>query len=282
VTPIAITRIVNATVLVELGGGSILTDPYFDAHWFMRFDEPIGVAADQLPPLAAIVGGHGAFDHWQPRSLRSYRYHSATAVYVANDRMARSARRAGFRRVEVLPWGQQRKLGSDLTVTSLPGERIAGMRTNHYLVSSGGTGVFVGTEARGLEVIEAVAARHRIDVAVLPINGARLLGRRLVMDAATACRAAELLGAQTLVPIHYSQRPIPPILTTRSRVDDLDHVRRHPTGVRVEIIPAGERRQIDIDRDTAFAARPQRSPRVGQREDFGLVRPAGKARRPGR
>ena len=71
-TAIAITRIVNATVLIELASGSILTDPYFDSHWFMRFDEPIGLRADQLPPLAAILGGHGVFDHWQPRSLRAY------------------------------------------------------------------------------------------------------------------------------------------------------------------------------------------------------------------
>jgi L-ascorbate metabolism protein UlaG (beta-lactamase superfamily) len=212
VTRVAITRIVNATVLIEVAGAAILTDPYFDAHWFMRFDEPIGRRADQLPPLAAILGGHGVFDHWQPRSLRTYPYRSTTPVYVANNWMARTARRSGMPAVEVLRWGQERKLGADLVVTSVPGERIIGMRTNCYVIASAEANVYIGTEARDLAAIRAVSADHRIDVAILPINGARLVGRRLVMDAPAALRAAQLLGAHTLIPIHYGQRPIPPIL----------------------------------------------------------------------
>jgi L-ascorbate metabolism protein UlaG (beta-lactamase superfamily) len=160
--------------------------------------------------------------------------------------MARSARRAGFHSVEVLPWGQQRRLGADLTVTSVPGEKISGMRTNGYVVSSPRTSVFIGTEARGLEEIQAVAANYRIDVAVLPINGARLFGTRLVMDAPTAIHAARLLGAHTLIPIHYTQRPIPPILTTPSGIADLHRVRDRAPALRVEILPPGTRREIDV------------------------------------
>jgi L-ascorbate metabolism protein UlaG (beta-lactamase superfamily) len=244
-TAIAITRVVNATVLIELPGGSILTDPYFDSHWFMRFDEPIGLRADQLPPLAAILGGHGVFDHWQPKSLRAYSRRGVTPVLVANDKMARSARQAGMHAVEVLGWGQQRKLGADLVVTSVPGERITGMRTNSYVVSSAGTSLFIGTEARDLAPIRAVAANGPIDVAILPTNGARLFGRRLVMDAPTALAAARLLGAHTLVPIHYTQRPIPPILATPSRIDDLHKELADEPGLHVEILAPGIRRQID-------------------------------------
>jgi L-ascorbate metabolism protein UlaG (beta-lactamase superfamily) len=256
VTRIAITRVVNATVVIDLAGGSILTDPYFDRRWFMRFDEPIGLTADQLPPLAAILGGHSVVDHWQPRSLRTYPYRSTTPVYVANQRMARSATRAGFRQVEVLHWNQERQLGTDLTVTSVAGERITGMRTNSYVISSAGTAVFVGTEARDLEVIRAVADNHRIDVAVLPINGARLLGRRLVMDAPTAVRAARLLGAHTLIPIHYTQRPIPPILTTPGRIEDLHELQHRATGLRIEIIPAGTRREVHAYRHAGSTGAP--------------------------
>jgi L-ascorbate metabolism protein UlaG (beta-lactamase superfamily) len=247
VTAVAITRVVNASVLIELAGGSILTDPYFDSHWFMRFDEPIGLRADRLPPLAAILGGHGVFDHWQPKSLRAYPHRPVTPVYVANNRMARVARQAGMHAVEVLGWGQERKLGADLLLTSVPGERITGMRTNGYIVSSSKTSLFIGTEARDLAPIRAVAANHRIDIAILPINGARLLGRRLVMDAPTAVAAAQLLGAHTLIPIHYTQRPIPPILATPGRIDDLHKETAHVPGLHVEILPSGTRYEIDSD-----------------------------------
>jgi L-ascorbate metabolism protein UlaG (beta-lactamase superfamily) len=209
---VAVTRVINATVMVELAGGTILTDPYFTDHWFMRFDEPIGLRAEELPRLQAIIAGHGVYDHWQPKSLRQYPYRDSTPVYVPSERMARSARKAGLGPVEVLTWGQRRTLSGGLTIWSLPGERITGLRTNSYLVTSEGVNLFVGTEARGLAPIEEIAATHQVDVALLPVNGARFLRRRLVMDLPMAVAAARILGAHTLIPIHYSQRPIPPIL----------------------------------------------------------------------
>jgi L-ascorbate metabolism protein UlaG (beta-lactamase superfamily) len=241
---LAVTRVVNATVLLELPGGALLTDPYFDDHWFMRFREPIGMRVDELPPLAAILGGHGVFDHWQPRSLRRYPHARTTPVFVAIPRMARAARRAGFEHVEVLAWGETRVIDRDITVTCVPGERVTGMTTNSYVVTSGPITVFVGTEARRLDPIRAVARAHPIGVAVLPINGARLLGRPLVMDARTALDATEVLGAHTLVPIHYSQRPVPGLLRCPSGLADLE---REAMGrsVAVRVCPPGMRTLVD-------------------------------------
>jgi L-ascorbate metabolism protein UlaG (beta-lactamase superfamily) len=246
---LAITRVINATVVLELPGGTVLTDPYFDPRWFLRFGEPFGLAAGRLPDLTAVIGGHRVADHWQPKSLHAYPYRETTPVYVASRGMARSARRAGFPRAEVLGWGESRQPADDLVVRCLPGEVTVGLRTNAYLVSSGGINVFVWTEARGLAAIRAVAAGHRVDVAVLPVNGIALLGRPLVMDARTAVEAARLLGATVMVPIHFSQRPIPPILHPRSSLADLPgpaHGGCAPDGgdLRIEIIPAGERRVI--------------------------------------
>ena len=209
---VAITRVINACVLLEFSTGAVLTDPYFDSHWFMRFEEPIGLGVHDLPQLAAILGGHGVFDHWQPQSLRSYAHRATTAVFASTTRMARTAWRAGFADVAVLGWGERREPALGLTVWCVPGERVAGMRTNSYVISDGNATVFIGTEARNLGPIDDVAANHRIDIAILPVNGARMLGRRLVMDAATAVEAAGRLGARMLVPIHYSQRPLPLIL----------------------------------------------------------------------
>ena len=80
--PLAITRVINACVLLELGGDAVLTDPYFTNHWFMRFREPIGLTAHQLPRLSAILGGHSVFNHWQPSSLAPYEFKQTTPVFV--------------------------------------------------------------------------------------------------------------------------------------------------------------------------------------------------------
>lgn len=242
----AVTRVLNASVLLELPGGAVLTDPFFKPPWYLRFDEPAGLTAEQLPPLTALLGGHRVADHWQPQSLRSSPYREKTAVYVASRGMARSARRAGFATVEVLRWGQRRRPVSDLEIICLPGERMGGLRTNSYLVSSGGINVLVGTEARGLGQIRAAAADHRVDVAVLPINGIRLLGHPLVMDASTAVEAACLLGASVLIPIHFSQRSIPPLLNPRSGPRDLPERTGGGHHLSIDVIAAGQRRVIEM------------------------------------
>jgi L-ascorbate metabolism protein UlaG (beta-lactamase superfamily) len=239
-----VTRVLNASVLLELPGGAVLTDPFFKPPWYLRFDESAGLSTEQLPPLTVLLGGHRVADHWQPKSLRSYPYRMKTAVYVASRGMARSARRAGFRTVEVLRWGERRRPVSDLEIVCLPGERVGGLRTNSYLVSSGGINVLVSTEARGLGPIRAAAADHRVDVAILPINGIRLLGQPLVMDALTAVEAACLLGASVLIPIHFSQRPIPPVLYPRSGPHDLPDRTGGGSRLAIDVIGAGQRRVI--------------------------------------
>lgn len=243
-TTVAITRVVNATVLLELPGGGILTDPYFHPYRFLRLREAVGLTVAELPRLAAIIGGHGVLDHWQPRALRTYPYRDVTPVIVATRAMARSARRAGFTTVHQLGWGGTCELSGDLTVTSLPGERITGMLTNSYLLSSPGGSIFVGTEARSLAPIRAAAAEHQVDLALLPIDGTRLFGRRLVMDATAAIQAAHLLGAHTLVPIHYALRGLLGLLRCPSGPHDLAGAAIGGTAVR--LLPTGQRTTITL------------------------------------
>jgi L-ascorbate metabolism protein UlaG (beta-lactamase superfamily) len=218
---VTITRVINPCTLIEVGGYAVLTDPYFDSRWLVPMNEPIGLRTDDLPELTAILGGHRVLDHWQPRSLRTYRYRTSTPVFVASNGMARGARRAGFHRVKVLSWNEQQDLGNGLTVESVPGETALGMTTNSYLLTTSATTIYVGTEARHLHPIARFAATRHVDIAVLPIDGLRVAGRRLVMNAAEALNAARTLGAHTLVPIHYSQRPIPGFVACTSGIDEL-------------------------------------------------------------
>jgi L-ascorbate metabolism protein UlaG (beta-lactamase superfamily) len=239
-TSLAITRVINACVLIELGEHAVLTDPYFTGHWYMRFDEPIGLTVAELPRLAAILGGHSVLDHWQPASLAAYPYKDETPVYVATSSMARKARRAGFSRVEVLDWGEERQITERLGLEVAPAQRSGGLKVNNYVLTCGDLRVFFGSEARDLDPLRRYrAARPAVDLALLPINGARVLGHKLVMDGNDALAATRILGARTLVPIHYTQAPVPLLLQTPFSADDL---RRVTTGAcDVVWLAAGER-----------------------------------------
>lgn len=246
-TAVSVTRVINPCALIEVGGvASVLTDPYFEDHRWFPMTEPIGLDPSDLPPLDAILGGHAAFDHWQPASMQAYRHHADTTVFAATRGMARRARRAGFDRVEVLRWGDRRRLHDHLTITCLPGERPLGGRTNNYLVETPKVNVFVGTEARTLGPIEQCAQSHRVDAAVLPVDGLTFLGRRLVMDADLALRATKALNAEHLFPIHCSQRSVAGVIRCPSGVAALRTLAEAGSQVAVHHAPTGTAVRVEV------------------------------------
>jgi L-ascorbate metabolism protein UlaG (beta-lactamase superfamily) len=165
ITRFSITRIVNACVLLELGDDAVLTDPFFDAHWFIRLREPIGMRAAELPKLAAIIGCHGVLDHWQPGSLAEYPYKKTTPVFVATVPMMKRAKAAGFCDVEVLTWNDNRRISDQLSLEVVAGQVAAGMKVNNYVLGAPGLRVFVGTEARDIEPLRGYRTlRPSVDV----------------------------------------------------------------------------------------------------------------------
>src|SRR5690348_16458968 len=111
---LAVTRVANACVLLELNGHTILTDPWFTERWYLRRGEPLGLRVTELPPLTAIVATSFAANHWDLRALREYRHKSATPVYVSTPRMVRQARALGYPVVERLRWDETRELTATL------------------------------------------------------------------------------------------------------------------------------------------------------------------------
>lgn len=251
---LAITRVINACVLLELGDDAVLTDPYFTKHWFMRFREPVGLTVHQIPKLSAILGGHSVLDHWQPASLAPYAFKETTPVFVATRSMKSKARAAGFTRVEVLEWGERRRISSRLELEVAPAQTATRLRVNSYVLSSSGAPgagaagvrVFFGSEARDLEPLRRYRAQAPpIDVALVPIDGARVMGHKLVMDARDAIDAARILGAYTLVPIHYALKAVPLLLQTPSSEEDLRRLAHGATDLRAVFLKPGERWCLD-------------------------------------
>ncbi|HZS62072.1 MAG TPA: MBL fold metallo-hydrolase, partial [Gemmatimonadaceae bacterium] len=66
-----ITNIGHATLLIEIGGVRVLTDPNFDPRLagILGRVAPPGIALEQLPPLNAILLSHAHADHLSRRSL---------------------------------------------------------------------------------------------------------------------------------------------------------------------------------------------------------------------
>lgn len=201
---LAVTRVANACVLLELNGHTILTDPWFTERWYLRRGEPLGLDISELPPLTAIVATSFAANHWDLRALREYRHKSATPVYVSTARMAHQARALGYLLVERLRWDETRELGPSLSVEAVPAGRTLVWPNNAYVFGSGQTRIFFGGEIAEVAWLERYRARRGpVTVALLPVNGLRpVVGPPLVMGPEQAVAAAITVGADVLIPVH--------------------------------------------------------------------------------
>lgn len=166
---LAVTRVANSCVLIEMGGHTVLTDPFFTERWHVRRGEPLGLTVEELPPLTAIVASHSYPNHWDLRALAQYRHKSTTPVYVSSARMARQARALGYVSAELLPWHTGAEPAAGVSVEAAPAGRTAVWRRNAYVIECGGTRVFFGGEISDAGLL----ARYRherpaVDVACCP------------------------------------------------------------------------------------------------------------------
>ena len=193
----------HSTVLVEMGGARILTDPVlFDRVKVLRR------AVSPLPPelyhrIDAVVISHLHLDHLDIPSLRLLGMGTTLVVPRGAGRLLR---RWGFENVIELPIGQSVDIGG-VHVTATPAAH-SGFRPPFgpnaqavgYLIQAGGERVYFAGDT---DVFKEMADLTGIDLALLPVWG---WGPRLGPGHMDPRRAAEALGVlrpRAAVPIHW-------------------------------------------------------------------------------
>lgn len=241
-TPFTITRINNASILLTIGEHTILTDPYFIDVPFIGVKEKAAIHPKDLPPLTAIIGCHDVIDHWQMEGLKEYPHDKNTVqLFVAMEKQAESAKAIGFKQVEVLKWGEKRRIGDYLSIESVKAQKMLKWTVNNYVIRYKNTSILFGSEARDLQPFADYYKTHGpIDMAILPVNGVHLMNvYQLVMTGAEAVKATKFLGAKQLFVIHDSHKSIPLFLTTKSSGADADKAAKTVNNIQVIRIPTG-------------------------------------------
>jgi L-ascorbate metabolism protein UlaG (beta-lactamase superfamily) len=220
---IRITHLGTASVILEIGAIRVITDPVFDPAGTRYSWAPFGANSTKLEGPIMPVEAIGAFDvalvsHAQHDDNldRAGRLALAAAKRVLTTRP--SAKRLGGTAEGLAEWETTEVTGADggrLRITATPARhgpplslpfvgKVIGFvlewdgQARGPLYISGDTVEFGG--------IAKVAARFRVGVALLHMGQAKLPVTgpfRLTMDAAGAARTTKLLGAHTLVPLHY-------------------------------------------------------------------------------
>jgi L-ascorbate metabolism protein UlaG (beta-lactamase superfamily) len=209
----------HSTVLVEIDGARILTDPVWGPRASptrlvgpKRF-QPVPVTLDELPPLDAIVISHDHYDHLDYPTIRALR--RSRVPFIAPLGVGAHLERWGIaaERITELDWWESRRIaGTGVEVTAAPAQHFSGRgfgdrnRTlwaslairgpRHSVFFSGDTGL----------TTEYAAIRDRLgpfDLVMLEIGAFHPAWGDIHLGPANALEAHALLGGGALLPVHW-------------------------------------------------------------------------------
>ena len=133
---LSVTRIVHASLILEMRGTRVVVDPWFESGWMIRQQEPLGLTPDGLPSFAAVLVTHRHHDHFDPRALR--RLAATVPEVIARPELHARLAHLGFQRVTDLGWWDRTRVG-DIDVTAVPARH--GVPENGYVLAAGGVTV---------------------------------------------------------------------------------------------------------------------------------------------
>ena len=216
---IRVTFVNHSTVLVQMDGVNILTDPLWSERvspvtWTgPRRHRAPGIRFEDLPPIDAVLVSHNHYDHMDLPTLRRLEIERWPRIYCGLGNAEYLARR-GVTRARDFDWWQSIELAPGVTVTAVPARHFSSRSASdrdHTLwcgwVVTGPSGsfYFAGDTGWGSH-FERIAERFPgLDLALLPIGAyrPRWFMSQAHIDPEEAVRAQEVLGARTAVAIHF-------------------------------------------------------------------------------
>lgn len=198
---VRLTWVGHATVAIDVGAVRIVTDPALTrrlAHLRRRVPEV------DLGSVDAVLISHVHMDHLHLRSLRRV---SSGARLIAPRGARTLVEPCGFTAIDdVDPGDELDHAGVRIEVVHAvhgsgrgPHSRISAPPVG-YIVDAGGVRIYFAGDT---DLFPEMGELGRIDVALLPIWGWGPTLGELHLDPSSAATAARLIGATTVVPIHW-------------------------------------------------------------------------------
>ncbi len=217
-----VTLVRTSCLLLEHAGLRLLTDPWFGAT--MRglpvYRAP-GIPLRELGRLDAVVASHLHRDHFDLAAV-AHLAHPGLEVFGTRGTARHCRSIAGLRVTELAPWEEARRGPLELLATPALHTGPPPAEVN-FLIRLGPWRVFFGGDTRLHPALPEIAACvPEIHVALLPVGGTLIFGRRTTMDPADAVEACRALRPRWAVPIHEGGewKSIPPLSQHPGRFTD--------------------------------------------------------------
>jgi L-ascorbate metabolism protein UlaG (beta-lactamase superfamily) len=246
----------HATVLVDLDGVRVLTDPLLGhvAAGTIRRHVP-AVVPDSLADLTAVFISHGHLDHLDLASLRALPGRPALIVPVGLGRVVSQAA-PGI--VHEMRAGDRLQLGA-LTLEAIHAEHgrrrslLTAAESALGVIITGTTSVYFAGDTDLFPGMRKLAGR--VDVALLPVSGwGPTLGRGH-LDPGRAAEAVVRIGPAIATPIHWGTLyPLGLHRVARRQFDEpgeafREAVAARSPGVAVRILKPGQSMSLDARSD---------------------------------
>ena len=183
-TEFTATWIGHSTVLLQMGGLNVLTDPVFSeraspVQWLgpRRVMDP-GLPLEALPPLDVVLLSHNHYDHLDKGTVKRLARAHRHAGWIVPLELGASVRRWGAREIVELDWWQQTEVHG-LRVTGTPARHFSarGLRDRcrtlwcgYVVEAAGGRAYFAGDTAYHPEFREIAARCGAPDLVMMPIG----------------------------------------------------------------------------------------------------------------
>ena len=195
----------HATVLIELDGVRLLTDPVLRSR-VLHLRRRVPVPNESLTDLDAILVSHVHYDHLDLASLRSLGRKVPLIVPKGTRWMLR-----GFSDIREVGVGEELELGS-VTVRAVPAEHASGRLP--FMPSPAVGFVVAGTRsvyfAGDTDLFDGMAGlAGDLDVALIPVAGWGPKVGAGHLDPTRAAQAVRLLEPRVAVPIHWGPFTVP-------------------------------------------------------------------------
>jgi L-ascorbate metabolism protein UlaG (beta-lactamase superfamily) len=213
-----ITLVNHATVLVQMDGLNVLTDPIWGEmagpvpYIARKRRRPPGIRFEDLPPIDVVLLSHDHYDHMDVPTLQRLASRHRPR-FIAGLGQAALLRSFGLQRVTELDWWEWTRVGG-VRIWGVPArhhcrrgacDRNARLWLGFVLRSHSGDVYFAGDTGYGPHFQEIWEHFGSPRVALLPISpGApRALFGAVHLDARDAAIAARTLRARVSIPIHF-------------------------------------------------------------------------------
>jgi N-acyl-phosphatidylethanolamine-hydrolysing phospholipase D len=219
---LTVTWVGHASLLLQLGGRNILTDPMWSERASpvsfagpRRWVAP-GIAFDALPPLDVVLLSHNHYDHLDDRTMRRLAASHPEAHWIVPLGLASFVRKRGVGNdaVTELDWWQDHTIAS-LRIAATPaqhfssrgiGDRGDTLWCGFALGTENGRRIYFAGDTGYYPDFGAIGKRcGPFDVALLPIGAyePRWFMRYVHMNPEEAVEAFRALNARVMVPIHW-------------------------------------------------------------------------------